>query len=191
MIRAASEIGLKTTPFGGAMVGLQATAIKTELGPLLNGVVDYDFWLPVGGFATPAAMAFLKEYQAAAKGKGVDQLGYYLPPFAYSDLQVVGQAVEGTKSLDQRKLAAYIGSHTFKTVVGSIKFGPNGEWVAPRVLEVQFRGVNGHGLEQFTNPKTETILWPKAYIERHAPVSIYAGATLNRSRSRSGLVPRP
>ena len=28
------------------MVGLQATAIKTQLGPLLNGIVVYDFWLP-------------------------------------------------------------------------------------------------------------------------------------------------
>jgi branched-chain amino acid transport system substrate-binding protein len=163
MIRAAREVGLEVTLFGGAMVGLQATAIKTELGPLLNGVVDYDFWLPVGGFATPEAVDFLKEYQEAAKDKGVDQLGYYLPTFAYSDLQVLAQAVDGTNGLDQQKLADYMRTHTFHTVVGDIKFGPNGEWVAPRVLEAQFQGVLGHGVEQFTNPKTEVVLWPDAY----------------------------
>ena len=97
MIRSATEIGLKTRLFGGGMVGLQSTPIKTQLGPLLNGIVDYDFWLPVGGFATPEALDFLKQYQAKAAGAGVDPLGYYLPPFAYSDLQVLSDAVEGTK----------------------------------------------------------------------------------------------
>ena len=60
MIRAANEVGLKTKLFGGGMVGLQATAIKTQLGPLLNGIVDYDFWLPVGAYNTPDALAFLQ-----------------------------------------------------------------------------------------------------------------------------------
>jgi len=32
---------------GGAMVGLQSTAIKARLGPLLNGWTNYDAWLPV------------------------------------------------------------------------------------------------------------------------------------------------
>ncbi|MGH7042381.1 MAG: amino acid ABC transporter substrate-binding protein [Acetobacteraceae bacterium] len=164
MIRAAHEIGLHARMFGGGMVGLQATAIKTELGPLLNGIIDYDFWLPVKGFATPEAMAFLKQYQAAAtKVSGVDKLGYYLPPFAYADLQVLGEAVRGTGSLDQGKLADWLRSHTFDTVVGPIKFGPNGEWIAPRVLETQFRGVTGHDMAQFTKPGTEVVLWPDAY----------------------------
>jgi branched-chain amino acid transport system substrate-binding protein len=176
MIRAAREVGLKTRMFGGGMVGLQATAIKTELGPLLNGIVDYDFWLPVKGFATPKAMAFLHQYQAAAaKEAGVDKLGYYLPPFAYADLEVLGQAVRGTQSLDQSNLAAYLRSHTFDTVVGPIKFGPNGEWVAPRVLETQFRGVSGHGVAQFTKPGTEVILWPKDY-QTGEPITPYEAA---------------
>ena len=51
MIRASSEIGFKPKIYGGGMVGLQATAIKTQLGPLLNGIVVYDFWLPWAGFA--------------------------------------------------------------------------------------------------------------------------------------------
>src|SRR5579863_9086263 len=62
MIRAASEVGLKTKLFGGGMVGLQATAIKTQLGPLMNGIVDYDFWLPWSKLASPESLAFLKTY---------------------------------------------------------------------------------------------------------------------------------
>ncbi len=163
MIRAANEVGLKTKLFGGGMVGLQNTAIKTQLGPLLNGIVDYDFWLPVAGFATPAAMDFLKQYQAKAASAGVDSLGYYLPPFAYADMQVLGAAVEGTKSLDQAKLADWLRSHSFDTVAGPITFGPGGEWTQARVLEVQFQGVHGHDLEQFKSPKTEVILYPETY----------------------------
>jgi branched-chain amino acid transport system substrate-binding protein len=163
MVRAASEAGLKAKVFGGGMVGLQATAIKAQLGPLLNGIVDYDFWLPVGDFASPDALAFLKKYQEKAAGAGVDLLGFYLPPFAYADMQVLGQAIEGANSLDQDKLADYLRTHTFHTIVGDIAFGPNGEWTKPRVLEVQFQGVAGHDVDQFRDPKKEVILWPGEY----------------------------
>ena len=160
MVRAAHEVGLKTKLFGGGMVGLQSTSIKLQLGPLLNGIVDYDFWVPWAGPENKQAEAFLKEYQAQAPAAGVDALGYYLPPFAYGYLQVLRQAVEGTKSLDDAKLAEYLRSHTFDTVVGPVKFGPDGEWSQARVLEVQFRGITGHGVDQFKDSKTEVVLWP-------------------------------
>ncbi len=67
MIRAAHEVGLKAKLFGGGMVGLQSTAIKTQLGPLLNGIVDYDFWLPWSKLASPEAKAFLEQYQAKGR----------------------------------------------------------------------------------------------------------------------------
>ena len=121
MIRAAHEIGLKAKLFGGGMVGLQSTAIKAQLGPLLNGIVDYDFWLPWASFATPEAKAFLKIYQSRAPAAGVDALGYYIPPFAYAYMQVLQQAIEGTKSLEQDKLADYLRTHTFKTTAGDAK----------------------------------------------------------------------
>ena len=163
MLRAARETGLKARLFGGGMVGLQSTAIKTQLGELLNGIVDYDFWLPWGGYGNPEAMAsFLKQYQDRARAAGVDALGYYLPPFAYSDMQILADAVEGTKSLADDKLAEYLRAHQFDTLVGPIKFGPEGEWTEARVLEVQFQGVQGHDLAQFKEPKTEVILYPPA-----------------------------
>lgn len=160
IIRAANEVGLTTKLFGGGMVGLQATSIKTQLGPLMNGIVNYDFWLPVGAYNTPEAKAFLAKYQARVGESGVDALGFYLPPFAYADLQVVGEAVSATHGTDQAKLADYLRSHTFHTIVGDIKFGPNGEWAEPRVLEVQFQSVKGHDLEQFRDMKAPTVLYP-------------------------------
>jgi branched-chain amino acid transport system substrate-binding protein len=162
MIRAINEVGFKPKMIGGGMVGLQATAIKTQLGPLLNGIVDYDFWLPTGPYATPEALDFLKRYQAKSAAAGVDLLGFYLPPFAYADMQVLQQAVQGIGSLDQQKLADYLRSHTFKTVAGDITFGPNGEWTESRVLEVQFQNVKGNDVEQFKDPKVEVVLYPPA-----------------------------
>ncbi len=162
MIRAANEVGLKTKLFGGGMVGLQSTPIKVQLGPLLNGIVNYDFWLPWSKLATPEGMAFLKKYQAEAPGMGVDVLGYYLPPFAYAYMQVLQQALESTKSLDDEKLAVALRTGTFKTIVGDIKFGANGEWVEPRTMEVQFQNVKANDMEQFRDPSTEVVLWPPA-----------------------------
>jgi branched-chain amino acid transport system substrate-binding protein len=163
MVRAASEVGLKTKMFGGGLVGLQFTSFKTQLGPQLNGIVNYDFWEPTKTMQFPGVLAFLKTYQAKAAAAGVDPLGYYLPPFAYANLQVLSQAVSAIKSLDQEKLASYLRTHTFKTVVGDIKYGPNGEWAQPRVIEVQFHGVVGHGIDQWKSDERQTILWPPRY----------------------------
>jgi branched-chain amino acid transport system substrate-binding protein len=163
IIRASHEVGFKPKLYGGGMVGLQATAIKTQLGPLLNGIVVYDFWLPWAKFASDEGREFLKKYQAKAAGAGVDLLGYYLPPFGYSLLQVVEQAVKATGGTDDTKLAEYARKSTFKTIVGDLKFNAEGEWEVAKVLAVQFQGVSGNGVDQFRDPKTEVILWPKEY----------------------------
>jgi branched-chain amino acid transport system substrate-binding protein len=163
MVRAANEIGLKAKLFGGALVGLQYAAIKQQLGAQLNGIVDYDFWEPAKALLFPGVVDFLKKYQARAPSEGVDPLGYYLPPFAYANLQVVAAAVEGTKSLDQDKLADWCRTHTINTIVGDIKYGPNGEWAEPRVLAVQYHGVEGNSLDQWRDDSRQAILWPPQY----------------------------
>jgi branched-chain amino acid transport system substrate-binding protein len=163
MVKAAHEVGLKAKMFGGGMVGLQFAAIQKNLGPLLNGVINYDFWVPEPTLDFPGVKEFLAKYQEGAKGKGVDPLGHYLPPFAYAYLQVLEQAVEATKSFDQAKLAKYMHSHTFKTVVGDVKFAKNGEWATSRVLMVQFRDVQPDNLEQFAGPGKRIVLYPKAW----------------------------
>jgi branched-chain amino acid transport system substrate-binding protein len=112
----------------------------------------------------PGIADFLKKYQDRAVAEGVDPLGYYLPPFAYAQLQILGGAVQITQSLDQDKLADYIRDHTMKTVVGDLRFGKGGEWTEPRVLQIQFQDVKGDGVEQFKNPATQVILSPKAYV---------------------------
>jgi branched-chain amino acid transport system substrate-binding protein len=76
---------------------------------------------------------------------------------------VLAEAVQATSSLDQDKLADYMRSHTFDTVVGKIAFGKDGEWTEPRIIWTQFQGVTDNGLEQFRNLKHEVIVWPPDY----------------------------
>jgi branched-chain amino acid transport system substrate-binding protein len=163
MVRSVNEIGFKPKAIGGAMVGLQATAIKTQLGPLLNGWTNYDFWLPVPKMEFAGVADFIKRYQAKAAAEGVDPLGYYMAPWGYAQLQVLQQAVEGTKSLDDAKLGDYIRANAFKTVVGDVKFGAKGEWEKSRVLQVQFQNVKGNDVAQFKDMSTQVVVAPAEY----------------------------
>jgi branched-chain amino acid transport system substrate-binding protein len=163
MVKSVNEVGLKPKMIGGAMVGLQATVFKTQLGPLLNGFVNYDFWLPVPKMDFPGVADFMKKYQAKAPTEGVDPLGYYIGPWAFAQMQVLQQAVEATKSLDDAKLADYIRANTFKTVVGDVKFGKDGEWAQSRVLQVQFQNVKGNDLAQFKDISTQAVVSPAEY----------------------------
>jgi branched-chain amino acid transport system substrate-binding protein len=160
MVRAVNEIGLKAKMFGGGMVGLQFAVFMSKLGPMLNNIVNYDFWVPEPTLKFEGVEAFLTKYQERAKGKGVDPLGYYLPPYAYSYLQILGNAVNSVGSLDQEKIADYIRSHEHNTVVGKVQFGKNGEWAKPRTLMVQYQGIKDNDLAQFTKAGTRVVLYP-------------------------------
>ena len=163
MVRAAQEIGLQPKIFGGGMVGLQFTTVMTSLGPMLNGIVNYDFWAPEKTMMFPGIQEFFAEYQKRAKEAGVDPLGYYLPPYAYSAVQILGLAIEGSKSLDQQKVADYIRANEFSTIVGKVRFGPNGEWAKSRVLQVQYQGIKGTDVEQFRVPGKKIVLYPDEF----------------------------
>ncbi len=163
MVRAAHEVGLKTRMFGGGLVGTQFAPLKTQLGPLLNGVVNFEAYAPDVSKKFPFLEKFLEKYQARAAKEGVDPLGYYLPPYAYAMMQVVEQAVTATKSLDQARLAQYMHKAEFDTYVGKVKFAPNGEWSVPRMLTVQYQNIAGNDLEQWKKPGLVTVLFPKDY----------------------------
>jgi branched-chain amino acid transport system substrate-binding protein len=162
LVKAAHELDLKAKMFGGGMVGLQFAAIQKNLGPLLNNIVNYDFWVPEPTLKFEGVEAFLAKYQAAAKGKKVDPLGHYLPPYAYAYLQILGQAVTAVGSLDQKAIAAHIHAKTFKTVVGPVSFAENGEWAKTRTLQVQFRDVAPNNMEQFNHAGKRIVLYPKS-----------------------------
>jgi len=163
MVRAINEIGYKPKMVGCGMVGLQATAFKRQLGPLLNGIVNYDFWLPAPTMRFPGVLELIERYQPRAGSEGVDPLGYYMAPWGYTQLQVLGQAIAATKSLEDAKLADYMRSATFTTVVGDITFGSNGELSKPFVVAVQFHDIKSDDVQPFKDLSVVTIVGPNEY----------------------------
>ncbi len=163
MVRAVNEVGFKPKMIGGAMVGLQSTAIKIELGPLLNGWTNFDFWLPVPKMQIAGVDDLMKKYQARASVEGADALGYYMAPWSYAQLQVLQQAVAATESLDDAKLGDYIRANTFKTVLGDVRFGAKGELAQSRILQVQFQNIKSNDLAQFKDISTQVVVAPAEY----------------------------
>src|SRR5262249_60775782 len=148
------------TMLGGGMVGLQFAPLKTQLGPLLNGVVAYDLYVPEPTMKFPGVEQFLSRYRQRAEAAGVDPLGLYLPPYAYAEMQVLVSSVEAVGALDDAKLADHIRKSTFDTVVGPITFGNRGEWAEPRILFVQYQGIQGSDAEQFKQAGRAGIVQP-------------------------------
>ncbi len=163
ILRAVNEIGFKPKVIGGAMVGLNNVSLKMQLGPLLNGVVGYENWLPLPTLKFPGVMEMLAKYQAQAKDAGVDPLGYNTATAAYAYVQLLGEAVEGARTLDQAKLADYIHGHDFTTVLGPDRFGADGEWATSRFLTVQSHNITGKTLDQFEDPQKVAIVDPAQY----------------------------
>jgi branched-chain amino acid transport system substrate-binding protein len=163
IVRAVNEIGVgpSVKMFGGGMVGLQFTPIMESLGSMLNGIVNYNSYVP--GMKLPGVEEFLQRYSKRAADAKVDPLGFYLPPFNYAIGEMLEQAVSATKSLDHKKLAEYLRKNEMKTIVGPIRFGPDGEWAQPRVVQAQFRGIVDKNVEQFRQPGRQVILYPEQY----------------------------
>ena len=163
IVRAVNEIGVGDSVklFGGGMVGLQFTPIMESLGSSLNGIVNYNSYVP--GIQYPGIEDFLARYSKKAVEAKVDPLGFYLPPFNYAIGQMLEQAITATKSLDHKVLADYIRKNEMKTIVGPIRYGPDGEWATPRVVQMQFRGVVDKNVEQFRDPKRYVILYPEQF----------------------------
>ncbi|MGE5638644.1 MAG: amino acid ABC transporter substrate-binding protein [Clostridia bacterium] len=175
IVRAANEIGIgkNVKMFGGGMVGLQFTPIMVNLGSLLNGITNYNTYVP--GLKFPGIEDYFARYQKKAAEAKVDPLGYYITPYNYAMGQMIEQAVNGTKSLDQKKLAQYLHTHEMQTIVGPIKYGPDGEWANPRVVQAQFRGVKDKDPEQFKKAGWAVVISP-ASVKMGDPVVPYEKA---------------
>ncbi len=162
ILRAVNEIGVgdNVKIFGGAMVGLQFAAVMESLGSLLNGVVNYNTWLPEPSMYFDGTKAFFEKYSKRAVEAKVDPLGYYLAPYGYAMGQMIEEAVNATKSLDQKALAKYLRENTHKTIVGPITFSEDGDWKESATLEAQFRGVKDKNMDQFRSSGKQVILFP-------------------------------
>jgi branched-chain amino acid transport system substrate-binding protein len=168
LIAAVNTLGYKPKMWGGAMVGLQATVLKAKLGPMLNGITNFEHWIPARTMQFPGSIELLRKYQERARQEQqIDPLGWYMSVWAYAYLQVLGDAVTAIGSIEDDKLARYIHSANFKTVVGDVKFGRLGEWENERVLAVQFQNIKGNALNDISDPSTQVIVYPPEFKSGH------------------------
>jgi branched-chain amino acid transport system substrate-binding protein len=162
IMRAVNELGVgdNVKLFGGAMVGLQFGTVMASMGSLLNGVVNYNTWLPEPSMNFPGTKEFFEKYNKRAGDAKVDPLGFYIAPYGYAMGQMIEQAVNATKSLDQKGIAKYLHGHTMQTIVGPITFAEDGEWKESATVEAQFRGIKDKDINQFRQAGKQVILFP-------------------------------
>ena len=163
IVRAANEVGLNPKIFGGAMIGMLITPIKAQLGPVTNGLVISEAFVPSPKLQFAGLADLMKRYQAKAAELKTDPIGFAFVPFGYAAGQILAQAITETKSLNHDKLAAYMHTATFKTVAGDIAYGKDGEWKETRQYLTQFQNVEPNNVEQFRDGRKQPILWPPAY----------------------------
>ena len=97
-----------------------------------------------------------------AESRGVDSLGHFLPPFFYAGGQFIEAAVKAVGALDEAKLAQWLHNNTIDTIVGPVKFGPDGNWVESRIVWAQYRDAKDKDLDQFRHPGKQIVLHPEA-----------------------------
>jgi branched-chain amino acid transport system substrate-binding protein len=175
LLRASNEVQFKPKLYGGAFLGLLVTAIKQQLGPLMNGLVNDEFYIPAASLQFAGTGEFLEEYQKRAPGLGIDPLGFTYPPYAYAAGQVLAKAISATGSLDEDKLADYIRNNTVDTVIGPMSFAADGEWKTPRIIYAQFHNVSGNDIGQFKDMSRQIVVWP-AELETGNLIYPYAQA---------------
>jgi branched-chain amino acid transport system substrate-binding protein len=107
-----------------------------------------------GGFGTTIAWPTQPFPGIAELGEVFKKRGYAtLPTYAVGGtaiLEVLEQAVEGAKTLDQDKLKEYIQKNEFKTVAGNLKYQEDG---TPEYSQI---------LIQYQKGKNE-VVWPKQF----------------------------
>ncbi len=168
MVQTINELNYKPKMVGGAMVGLQATVFKQRLGAKLNGIVNYETWVPTDKQMAPAA-EFFKKYQARAGAEGVDPLGYYLGGWGYAYVNMLGEGIAATKSVDDDKLADWLRKTEHKTIMGDWSYGAKGEWTKSGMIQVQYhdikegetwKGMNYQTVLTPTEIKTGNVIYP-------------------------------
>ncbi|MCP3402146.1 amino acid ABC transporter substrate-binding protein [Bradyrhizobium sp. CCGB20] len=161
LLRSLDRHSFRPKMVGASMIGPQNAGVRSQLGPLLNGIVNYEYWVPAPSLAFEGVDKLLKTYSSRAAGSAVDPLGHYMAPLAYSQMQVIEQAIEGTRSLNDSALSEFTRNTEFSTVMGKIKFGVRGEWAHPRVLQLQFQNVDGSDVEQYRDGSRQVVVAPR------------------------------
>ena len=77
-------------------------------------------------------------------------------------MEVLQQAVEGTKSINDDKVADYLRNNAVNSIMAQgVRFGTNGEWTVAHQLQVQYHDItDAANLETWRGMSYQTVLTP-------------------------------
>ena len=74
---------------------------------------------------------------------------------------MLADAVNGTKSLNDDKIAQYLHSNTMPTIMGNITYNKDGEFTQSRMMQLQYHDIKqGAGLDVWRGMSYQTVLTP-------------------------------
>ena len=164
LVRAANEIGLNPKIFGGALIGQLVTPIKVQLGPMQNGIVIHESFVPSPKLNFPGLDELMKRYQAKAR-RAEDRLRSATP----SCRSATPTARFWSRRSPRPRASTTMCSPNTSTATASrpwsasISFGKDGEWAKPRMVLTQFQNIEPNNVDQFKNGDHQPILWPPEY----------------------------
>jgi len=122
------------------------------IGPLLNGLVNYEYWLPVPGLVNQQIDAMIAAYQFSVQEMPSGSARLLCRPLAYSQLAGIWAGCTSRwKPLTTRRWPAIREApRSRRWLVPSPRQG--GGWAHPRVLTVQFRNIERNDILESANP---------------------------------------
>ena len=156
ILRAVNEIGIgdNVKIFGGGMVGLQFGAVMENMGSLLNGVVNYNSWLPEQSMYFDGTKDVLREvYQTGRRSQGRSARAIILRRSAMPAVNSSSRPSRRRGRSIKRDLQNICARTTHKTIVGPIAFSADGERKETATLQAQFRGVAGQEHRAVPQPR--------------------------------------
>jgi len=104
---------------------LMATPLKVQLGPLMNGIVIHEDFVPA--FDSRLARAPEKNTRRSRRKRAASIRWATFRSFGYAAAQVLAKQWRRPKASISRRSPITSRSHSFSTVVGDIAFGKDGE----------------------------------------------------------------
>ena len=136
------------------MVGLQNAAVMEGMGSLLNGVVNYNTWLPEPSMYFDGTKAYFETYAKRAVEAKVDPLGYLHLALWLRDgaaARAGGQRDEVARPEGHRQSTCT--STSSRPSSGRSRSMPTANGRKTATLQAQFRNVADKNIEQFRQPR--------------------------------------
>ena len=164
ILRAVNEIGIGDSVkiFGGGMVGLQFAAVMANLGSLLNGVVNYNTWLPEPEHVLRRDQGVLRDLHETGRGSqgrsaGLLSCAVRLRQSANSSSRPSRRRGRSTRRPSQNICT----STRSRPSSARSRFRRTASARKPRRCMAQFRGVVDKNIEQFRSSGKQVILFPE------------------------------